>query len=126
MSEVNKSLPKWILIFSGLFALLEVIVSFSLAFAPETVVQEVDLSVKGVDYLIYMWASRQFALGIILAVATFKKSIPMLTLAYIFLLVMFLGDAVIGFSQSNTSLVGAGIIMGIISATMIFAISRRR
>jgi hypothetical protein len=124
MSEVKKSLPKWILIVTGLFALLEVMVSLSLVFAPETVVHEVDLSIKGVDYLIYMWASRQFALGIILGYATIKKSVPMLTIAYIFLLVMFMGDLLIGFSQSNNSLVAAGSVMCVISSALIFAINK--
>jgi hypothetical protein len=124
MSEVKKSLPKWILIVTGLFALLEVMVSLSLVFAPETVVHEVDLSIKGVDYLIYMWASRQFALGIILGYATIKKSVPMLTIAYIFLLVMFMGDLLIGFSQSNNSLVAAGGVMCVISSALIFAINK--
>jgi hypothetical protein len=97
----TKSLPKWILIVSGLLALLEVTVSISLCFSPQSVLETVDLNAKGVDYLIYMWAVRQFALGFIFGFATFKKSIPMLTIAYIFLLVMFIGDFFIGISQRN-------------------------
>jgi len=67
MTEVQKSLPKWILIVSGLFALLEIMVSISICFSPQSVLEEVDLSAKGVDYLMYMWAARQFALGFIFA-----------------------------------------------------------
>jgi len=44
--------------------------------------ETVDLNAKGVDYLIYMWTARQFSLGFIFSFATFKKSIPMLTIAY--------------------------------------------
>ncbi|HET9429579.1 MAG TPA: hypothetical protein VFO70_00320 [Chitinophagaceae bacterium] len=126
MSEGQKSLPKWILIVSGLIALLELMASFSLCFFPESVLETVDLKAKGVDYLIYMWATRQFALGFIFAFATFKKSIPMLTIAYIFLLVMFVGDFLIGISQKNNSLIIVALAMCIISAALIYAINKRK
>ena len=126
MTEGQKSIPKWILIVSGLFALLEVMVSLSLLLSPESVLETVDLNAKGVDYLINMWAARQFALGFILGFATFKKSIPMLTIAYIFLLVMFVGDLVIGISQKNNSLILAAVVMCIISSALLYAINRRR
>ena len=125
MTEGQKTLPKWILIVSGLFALLELMVSFSLCFSPQSVLETVDLNAKGVDYLIYMWAARQFALGFIFAFATFKKSIPMLTIAYIFFLVMFVGDLFVGISQKENSLIIAAIVMCIISSAMLFAINRR-
>jgi hypothetical protein len=125
MSEGQKSLPKWILIVSGLFAILELGVSLSLCFSPQSVLETVDLNAKGVDYLIYMWAARQFALGFIFAFATFKKSIPMLTIAYIFFLVMFIGDLFVGISQKDNSLIVAAAVMCIISSALIFAINRR-
>jgi hypothetical protein len=126
MSEIQKSLPIWILIISGLFALMELIASLMLFLSPENVVQEVDLSIKGVDYLISMWATRQFALGFILAFATLKKSVQMLTLAYIFLLVMFFGDLFTGISLKNNALVPAAIIMCIVSSLLIFAINKKK
>jgi len=126
MTEGQKSLPKWILIVSGLFALLELMVSLSLCFSPQSVVQTVDLNAKGVDYLIYMWASRQFAVGFIFGFATYKKSIPMLTIAYIFFLVMFVGDFFIGISQQDTSFIISALAMCIISSALIFAINRRK
>lgn len=126
MTEGQKSLPKWILIVSGLFALMELGVSISMCFSPQSVSETVDLNVKGVDYLIYMLAARQFALGFIFAFATFKKSIPMLTIAYIFFLVMFFGDLLIGISQKNNSLIIAALVMCIISSALIFAINRRK
>jgi hypothetical protein len=126
MKEGQKSLPKWILIVSGLFALLELGVSLSICFSPQSVLETVDLNAKGVDYLIYMWASRQFALGFIFGFATFKKSIPMLTISYVFFLVMFVGDFFIGISQKENSLIIAAIVMCIISSAMIFAINRRK
>lgn len=126
MTEGQKSLPKWILIVSGLFALMEIGVSSALFFSPQSVAETVDLNAKGVDYLIYMWAARQFALGFIFAFATFKKSIPMLTIAYIFFLVMFAGDLLIGISQKDNSLIIAALVMCIISSALIFAINKRK
>ncbi len=126
MTEAQKSLPKWILIVSGIFALLELMVSFSLCFSPQSVLETVDLSAKGVNYIIYMWAARQFALGFIFAFATLKKSIPMLTIAYIFFLVMFVGDFLVGISQKENSLIIAALVMCIISSAMLFAINKHK
>ena len=126
MTEGQQSLPKWILIVSGLFALLELMVSLSLCFSPQSVLETVDLNAKGVDYVVYMWATRQFALGFIFAFATFKKSIPMLTIAYIFFLVMFVGDFFIGISQKENSLIISALVMCVISSVMIFAINKRK
>ena len=126
MTEEQKSLPKWILIVSGLFALLELIVSLSLCFSPQSVLETVDLNAKGVDYLIYMWAARQFALGFILGFATFKKSIPMLTIAYIFFLVMFVGDFFIAISQKEITLIIVALVMCIISSALIFTLNKRK
>jgi hypothetical protein len=125
MIQEIKSIPKWILIVSGLFALLGLMVSSSLCFSPQSVLQTVDLNAKGVDYLIYMWAARQFAVGFIFGFATFKKSIPMLTIAYIFFLVMNIGDFFIGISQHDSSLyIGAGV-MCIIASTMLYFINKQ-
>jgi hypothetical protein len=126
MTEEQKSLPKWILIVSGLFALMELLVSLAICFSPQSVLDTVDLNAKGVYYLIYMWAARQFALGFIFAFATYKKSIPMLTIAYIFFLVMFVGDFFIGISQKENSLIISALIMCFISSAMIFAINKRK
>ncbi len=126
MTEGQNPLPKWILLVTGLFALLEIIVSLSLCISPQSVLESVDLSVKGVDYLIYMWAVRQFALGFIFGYATFKKSIPMLTIAYIFFLVMMIGDFLIGISQRENSLIISALIMIIISSALIFTINKRK
>ncbi|MCW3076565.1 MAG: hypothetical protein JWO32_1174 [Bacteroidetes bacterium] len=125
MTEGQKSLPKWILIISALFALMEIMVSISLYFSPASVVESVDLKAKGVDYLIYMWAARQFALGFIFAFATLKKSAPMLTIAYIFFLVMFAGDFLIGIAQKENALIISALIMCVISIGLIFAINKR-
>jgi hypothetical protein len=124
MTGGQRSLPKWILIVSGLVALLELVVGVSLCISPQ-LLETVDHNAKGVDYLIYMWAARQFALGFIFGFATFKKSIPMLTLAYIFFLVMMIGDFFIGITQKENSLIISSLLMCIFSSAMIVAINRR-
>ncbi len=126
MTERENSIPKWILIVSGLFALLEISVSLSIYFSPESILETVDHNAIGVDYLFYMWATRQFALGFIFGFATFKKSVPMLTIAYIFLLVMFVGDLLIGISQKENALIISAIVMCIISSAMLFALNKRK
>lgn len=119
-------MPTWILIVSGIFALMEIGVSISLCISPESALENVDLAAKGVDYLIYMWAARQFALGFIFGFATIKKSVPMLTIAYIFFLVMFVGDLLIGILQQENALIVSAIIMCIISAAMIMVLNKRK
>jgi hypothetical protein len=124
MIQEQKSIPKWILIVSGLFALLGIIVSASLIFSPQTVLETVDLKAKGVDYLIYMWAARQFSVGFIFGFATLKKSIPMLTIAYIFFLVMNVADFFIGISQHDSSLYIGAFVMCIIASTMLYFLNK--
>ena len=126
MSQEQKTLPTWILIVSGVFALMEISVSVLMGVSPESVLENVDASAKGVQFLVYMWAVRQFALGFIFGFATFKKSIPMLTIAYVFFLVMFAGDLLIGILQKENGQVISAIILCTISSAMLFAITKRR
>jgi hypothetical protein len=126
MTEAPKPLPIWILVVSGLFAIMELMVSIALCVSPGSVIEQVDLSTKGVDYVIQMWAVRQFALGVIFAFATFKRSVPMLTIAYIFFLVMFLGDLFVGISQKESGLIVAAIIMCLISSAMLFVLNKKK
>ena len=126
MEAEQKILPKWIFIVSGLFALMEIGVSIALCLSPQEVLEKVDVGAKGVIYLVYMWAARQFALGIIFAYATIKKSIPMLTLSYIFFLVIFICDFIIGILQNEISFIITALVMCIISSAMLFAINKRK
>jgi hypothetical protein len=126
MTEAQKSVPKWILIVSGLLAALEIMVSFLLCFSPQSVADTVDLNTNGVQYLIYMWAARQFALGFIFGFATFKRSAPMLTIAYIFFLVMFVGDLLIGIWQRDNSLIMGALIMCAVSSALLLALNKRK
>ncbi len=125
MTKEFKSIPKWILIVSGLFALLGLIVSSTLIFSPESALKTVDLNAKGVGYLTQMWATRQFAVGFIFAYSTLKKSIPMLTIAYLFFLIMNIGDFFVGISQQDSSVYIGAIVMCIISITMLYFINKQ-
>jgi hypothetical protein len=122
----QKLLPGWILVVSVLFALMEIAVSISLCISPGMVLEKVDIHAKGVDYLVYTWASRQFALGFILGFASFKRSVPMLTLAYIFFLLMFTGDLLIGILQKENAFIIAALIMCIISSALLFVLNKKK
>jgi hypothetical protein len=124
MPQLQRLLPKWVLIVSGIFALLEMGAGITLAFAPQTIADKVDLTAKGVDFLISMWASRQFALGVIFVYATFKKSGQMLTVAYLFLLAMFICDLIIGIAQNNSGLITGGVVMGALAAFMLYRLNK--
>jgi hypothetical protein len=126
MISGRKQVPLWILIVSGFFALMELAVSFAIYFSPESVLETVDLSAKGVDYVVSMWAVRQLALGVIFAFATVKRSVPMLTIAYIFFFVMFAGDLFIGISQNENALIISASVMCVISAVLLFALNKKQ
>ncbi|HTH57525.1 MAG TPA: hypothetical protein VL728_15850 [Cyclobacteriaceae bacterium] len=126
MTETTSPLPKWILIVTGFFALMELAVSVSICMSPQSVLENVDFTAKGVTYLAYMWAARQFALGFIFAFATLKKSAPMLTIAYVFFLVMFVGDFTIGILQNENALVISALVMCAISSVLLFMINKRK
>lgn len=125
MTYMPNFIPTWILIVSAIFSLIELMVSVALFISPESMLDTVDHSAKGVEFLIYMWAVRQFALGIIFGFATIKKSIPMLTIAYIFLLIMFAGDCFVGILQGELSLIISALVMCVIALVMLFFLNRR-
>ena len=126
MTDAPKKLPLWILIVSGLFALMEIMVSLSMCFAPESTLEKVDFSAQGVEYVVKMWAVRQFALGVIFAFATLKRSAPMLFIAYLFFLVMFIGDFVIGVTQQETAMIISAVVMCAISIIMMVIIHKKK
>jgi len=126
MTNQSNNPPTWVRIVTGFFALMEIAVSFSIWFSPESVLENVDLQAKGVDYLFQMWAARQFALGFILGVAAWKNAPPMLTIAYLFFLVMFLGDLVIGFVQNEAPLIISALVMCLVSAAMLLVVHRKK
>lgn len=125
MTQEQKPIPVWILIVSGIFALLEIMVGILLFTSPQSMLETIDFSAKDTLFLAQMWAGRQLALGVILSYATFKKSVPMLTICYIFLLVMFLGDILAGVMQKDNTTIMAAVVMSVVAASMLFVLSRR-
>jgi len=125
--NASQSTPaRWVLNISALFSTLEIIVSIVLFVSPESALETVDMNAKGVDYVIYMWGVRQFALGVILAIATNKRSIPMLTVCFVFLVTMFIGDVVIGILFKEIPLIISALFMSVISAALLFGVNRRK
>ncbi len=124
MGAASNTPAKWILVVTGLLAIMEIGGAISLFFFPETMADQIDLTATGVGFLMYMWATRQFALGVIFAYAVFRRSTPMLTLAYIFFLVMFLGDGVVGIMLHDNTLLVSAVLMCLISSTMIYLLHR--
>lgn len=125
MESSKAFIPKWILILTFLFCAMEIGVSFLLWFSPKDVLETADMNASGTQYLFYMWATRQFALGVILGIATIKKSTEMLKLAYIFFLVMFAGDVLIGFVLSQSQLIVSGIVMCLIALLVLVKLPKQ-
>lgn len=120
MKELNTRLPKWILVVSGIFALMELAVGLLLWFSPQSMAETIDLNAKGAGYLVQIWAVRQFALGVIFAYACWNRSAAMLKMAYLFFLVMFAGDLLIGLLQKENSLIISAALMCLVSAIMLY------
>ncbi|HQQ98400.1 MAG TPA: hypothetical protein PLX35_14110 [Cyclobacteriaceae bacterium] len=125
MTEQEKTPATWILVVSALFALMELVAGITLFFFPETMADQIDLTAMGIQFLMSMWATRQFALGVTFAVSVFRKSGQMLSLAYLFLLVMFLGDGLVGITLHDYSLLASSALMSLISATMLYMLRRK-
>jgi hypothetical protein len=119
-------ITKWILIVSGIFVLLELAGAVMLLFMQDSMADKIDLHARGVDFLLYMWAVRQFALAAIIAVAVYKRSAPMLSLAWIFLLLMFIGDLAIGFVMKDNPMIISAVVMAAIAAIMLYFINRAK
>lgn len=76
--------PNRLRIAAFIFAILACIVTSTLIFSPASALQQVDLQARGVDYLISMWAARQFAMGCIFFIGAWRKSYTIITTAFTF------------------------------------------
>ncbi len=124
MIDRKQKLPIWLILVTAFFAILAFIVTSSLIFSPASVLETVDLKAKGVDYLIYMWAARQFSLGFIFAFSLLKKSKEMISLSFLFFLVMNIADVLIGVSQKDNGLMIGALVMCVISSTILYFINK--
>ena len=126
MPATHNSITKWIIILTALLALMEIGVSLYLFLMPESMADQMDLQAKGAGYLIGMWSTRQFALGVMLAFAAFKRSAPMLMAAYIFVLVMFIGDLVVGIKEQDNMLMASALVMSALAGLVLYELYRKR
>ena len=124
MSHSHRPLPTWTLIVSWLFALLELVNGVSLFITP-ALLEMVDVTAKGVDAVIRMWAVRQFALGVILLVGALKKSRPVLNAGFLFMMVMFLGDLIVGVHHHYESMIVSGLVMCALCCVLFFFMNRQ-
>lgn len=104
---------------------MELMVGVFICVDPASVIESLDLGAQGVELLTFMWGTRQFALGVIFGLAAFKRSVPMLTICFVFLLVMFAGDLLAGLNLQEQSLVIGGVVMSFVSGAMIWALNRK-
>lgn len=119
-SGYNRNVPNWLLVVSALFALMEIGVSITMFLNPESFSDKIDIGAKGVLFLVYMWFIRQFALGSSLAFATWQRSTQMLFICYLFFLVMFIGDLIVGLIQNDINLAISSLIFVVISSALLF------
>ena len=118
--------PTWLRIVGFVFAVLAFAVSSSLFLAPEQVLENTDLKANGVHYLIQMWAARQFALGCTFAFASMKKQTPLISLAFVFFLVMNIADFLIGISQKDNGLIIGSLVMCVIAGIILLLANKER
>lgn len=122
----DKTAPAWLRIVAYFFAFMAFLVSFTLLFAPAGVLENVDLNAKGVDYLIQMWAARQFAMGCIFFYGAVKKQIALILQAVLFFLVMNLGDFLIGLAQKDNGLIIGAMVMCVLSGLILLLTDKNK
>lgn len=126
MNQHTSPPATWLIVLTYLFAAMEIMVSFSIWSNPQAIIETLDATASGVGFLAKMWAVRQLALGAILAFAAFKKSRPMLSVAYLFVLIMFLGDLVIGIGEKQNPLILSAAIMALVAAGLLYLINKTK
>lgn len=122
----NPKVPTWIFIISILFSLMELAGAGVLFFAPDAVAHNVEIHEDGIQQILNMWAVRQLALAVIFVYATWKRTRPHLTIAYIFLLVMMLGDVVISLQHKDIPSAGMAGFIALISTYVLWSLHRMK
>jgi hypothetical protein len=122
---MEKPIPIWITVVSGLIATLGAFVGCSLYLSPGTFIPGIDFSAPGIAYLAHMWAARQFAIAAIIAYALLRRSAPMLKISLIAYNLMNIQDAGIGIARGDSGLTIGATVAFLFSAAMIAALSMR-
>ncbi|MEZ5308568.1 MAG: hypothetical protein R2684_15595 [Pyrinomonadaceae bacterium] len=125
ISEKTNSVPLWIVLVSLAYALLTLVGVATLVFSPERVLEGVDVKAKGILFLTNIWATRNLAVGAVLAYSALKRSAPMLLLSYVFLLVTLIGDVVNGIVQNEQTFAISSGIVAVLAMLVAFLIRRR-
>jgi ABC-type transport system involved in cytochrome c biogenesis permease subunit len=115
-----KSVATWILVVSFLSAALAFLVAAYLYFSPADVLENVNLKARGFSYLTQMWAARQATLGVLFLYAAGRKSVSLLTAAWLFFGVMNLLDAAIGVERHDRGLTEGAVVMCVIAGVMLY------
>ncbi len=116
----SKAIPTWILVVSYLSAALAFLVAAYLYFSPADVLENVNLKARGVSYLTQMWAARQATLGVLFLYAAGRKSVSLLTAAWLFFGAMNVFDAAIGLARHDNGLTSGAVVMFSIAGGMLF------
>ena len=122
---MNNLIPKWITVVSIPIALIGLFVGLSLYFSPGTFIKNVDFSSAGVRYLTNMWAARQIAIASIIGYSLLRRSAVMLKISLIAYCLMNVQDIFIGVSLGDNGLIIGASVACILSASMIFVLSRK-
>ena len=117
--SVHKAIPAWILVSSYLAAALAFLVAAYLYFSPADVLENVNMKAQGTTYLTQMWAARQATLGVLFGYAAGRKSVSLLTAAWLFFGVMNVFDAAIGLARHDSGLTSGAIVMFVIAGVLL-------
>ncbi len=120
----SKAIPTAILVVSYLCAALAFLVAAYLYFSPADVLENVNLKARGITYLTQMWAARQATLGVLFVYAAGRKSVSLLTAAWLFFGVMNLFDAAIGIERHDSGLTSGAVVMFAIAGVVLFFLRR--
>jgi hypothetical protein len=123
--SMDRSIPKWTAVVSVLITMLGLFVGFSLYLSPGTFVKNIDFSAAGTHYLASMWAARQISIAAIIGFSLFRRSAVMLTVALIAYCLMTFQDVLIGVSLSDVGLITGSSFGCILSASMIYTLTKK-
>jgi hypothetical protein len=123
---MNNAIPRWITVVSILITLLGLFVGCSLYYAPGAFVKNIDFSSKEILFPAYMWAARQIAIALIIGYSVFRKSPTMLKISLIAYCLMTFQDIFIGLAQNDSGLIIGSSVFCVLSASIIYALSKKK
>lgn len=122
---MTRLIPLWVTIVAGLMTLSILAFSINLVVYPKTFFPDTDFFAKNVRHFTAMWAMRQFSFGTLIAYSLVRQSPQILKIALALLILVNIFTIFEGVYINNFFLIVESIIYCCISATMIFAITKR-